>query len=51
LFFFVGRILAYNFLQEDQVCFGEAYRLSKPTQNKSSVTPGKPFVNINGYDA
>jgi hypothetical protein len=49
LLFFVGRILADNFLQENQIGFRESYCLSKPAQNKPPVAPGKPFVDVNGY--
>jgi hypothetical protein len=44
-------ILPNNLLQEDDIGVNRADRLAKAVQDEPSISPGKTFVNIDGYYA
>jgi hypothetical protein len=45
-----SRILTNHLLQEDYIGVNRANRFAKAVQDEPSISPGKAFVNIDGYD-
>jgi hypothetical protein len=42
-------ILADDLLQKDYISVHRADRLTKAVQDEPSISPGKAFVNVDGY--
>jgi hypothetical protein len=43
------RILANHLLQKNDISVHRADRLTKAVQDEPSISPGKTFVNVDGY--